>query len=72
VIMQKKSALKKQKRVKRSSKSKAPTALSVVSLRISDEEKSRIEEIMRRNNITRYADVLREAIKMVIVPQQAA
>jgi len=70
--MPKKTAFKKSKPVKRTSKSKAPAPLSVISVRISDEEKMRIDEIMRCNNIERYADVLHQAIKMVTIPQQAA
>jgi hypothetical protein len=70
--MPKKITTKKRKAVKRTSKSKAPAMLSVISVRISDEEKERIDEIMRCNNISRYADVLHQAIKMVKVPQQAA
>lgn len=47
---------------------KKQDVLSVVSVRISDQEKERIGEIMRCNNIKRYADVLRQAIRMVKVP----
>ena len=47
---------------------KKQDVLSVVSVRISDQEKERICEIMRCNNIKRYADVLRQAIRMVKVP----
>jgi metal-responsive CopG/Arc/MetJ family transcriptional regulator len=50
-------------------KAKAQAVLSVISVRISDEEKERIDEIMRRDNIKSYSDVLRMAIQMVQVPK---
>lgn len=46
-------------------KAKEQAVLSVVSLRISDEEKERIDEIMRIGNIKRYSDVMRMAIQMI-------
>jgi hypothetical protein len=49
-------------------KAKEQTILSVISLRISDEEKERIDEIMRLGKIKRYSDVMRMAIQMVQVP----
>ena len=58
----------RKKRKRRRAKSKEKTVLSVVSVRISDEEKERIDEIMRIGNIKRYSDVLRMAIQMVQVP----
>ncbi|MBK5275987.1 MAG: hypothetical protein JJE30_13170 [Desulfuromonadales bacterium] len=38
---------------------------SVVTVRISDEEKERIDEIMRYLNIKRYSDVMRMALQMI-------
>jgi hypothetical protein len=49
---------------------KAPT-LSVVTVRISDEEKGRIDEIMRSLDITRYSDMMRMALQMVKHKQPA-
>ena len=43
---------------------KAPN-LSVVTVRISDEEKERIDTIMKNLNIKRYSDVMRLALQMV-------
>jgi len=40
-------------------------ALSIVTVRISDEEKGRIDEIMRSLDITRYSDMMRMALQMV-------
>ncbi|MDD2851834.1 MAG: hypothetical protein PHY09_08030 [Desulfuromonadaceae bacterium] len=39
-------------------------AKTVISVRISDEEKKRIDEIMCSININRYSDVLKIAIQM--------
>jgi predicted transcriptional regulator len=39
--------------------------LSVVTVRISDEEKERIDEIMRNLQISRYSDVMRMALHML-------
>ena len=36
----------------------------VVTVRISDEEKERIDQIMKQHNITRYSDVMRMALQM--------
>jgi hypothetical protein len=52
---------------KRKLKAREQAVLSVVSVRISDEEKERIDEIMRVGNIKRYSDVLRLAIQMIQV-----
>ena len=49
-------------------RAKVQSVLSVVSVRISDEEKERIDEIMRVGNIKRYSDVLRMAIQLFKVP----
>lgn len=59
----------KKRTVKRKAKPREQAVLSVVSVRISDEEKERIDEIMRLNDIKRYSDVLRMAIQMVQVPR---
>ncbi len=40
-------------------------ALTVVTVRISDEEKDRIDRIMSAWNIRRYSDVLRMAVQML-------
>lgn len=58
----------RKKRKRRRVKAKEQAVLSVVSVRISDEEKERIDEIMRLGNIKRYSDVLRMAIQLVQVP----
>jgi ABC-type uncharacterized transport system ATPase subunit len=50
-------------------RAKQQSVLSVVSVRISDEEKNRIDEIMHTVNIKRYSDVMRMAIQMVQVPE---
>ena len=57
------------KQTERRGKAKSQAVLSIVSVRISDEEKERIDEIMRRGNIKSYSDVLRMAIQMVQVPK---
>jgi hypothetical protein len=46
-------------------KSDTPTTLSVVTVRISDAEKERIDEIMKHLDIHRYSDVMRMALHMV-------
>lgn len=53
------------KKPKRSPRSIKSTTLSVVTVRISDEEKERIDEIMQRLDIHRYSDVMRMALQMV-------
>jgi hypothetical protein len=55
----------RKKKAKRSVRSDKPACLSVVTVRISDEEKERIDEIMRNLQITRYSDVMRMALHMV-------
>jgi len=50
-------------------KAKAQAVLSIVSVRISDEEKERIDEIMRLGNFKSYSDILRMAIQMIQVPK---
>ncbi len=56
------------KRKQRRTKAKGQAVLSIVSVRISDEEKERIDEIMRIGNIKRYSDIMRMAIQLVRVP----
>jgi len=53
------------KKAKGSVRSDKPATLSVVTVRISDEEKERIDEIMRNLDIKRYTDVMRLALHMV-------
>lgn len=65
-----KNAGKTRKKPRGKAKVKAP--LSVVSVRISDAEKKRIDEIMRRDNITRYSDVMKLAIQLIGVPDDDA
>lgn len=50
-------------------KSDQAPALSVVTVRISDKEKGRIDEIMRDLDIKRYSDVMRMALHMVKLQQ---
>jgi hypothetical protein len=55
----------RKKTSRRSVKSDRVPMLSVVTVRISDEEKKRIDEIMRNLDIKRYSDVMRMALHMV-------
>jgi hypothetical protein len=55
----------RKKSSKRSVKADKVPTLSVVTVRISDEEKGRIDEIMRTLDITRYSDLMRMALHMV-------
>jgi len=55
----------KKKTSRRRVKSDKPPTLSVVTVRISDEEKERIDEIMRNLDIKRYTDVMRMALHML-------
>ena len=50
---------------RRSVKSDKAPSISVVTVRISDQEKGRIDEIMRNLDITRYSDLMRMALQMV-------
>lgn len=59
--VRKKSTLKR-------SKAREQAVLSVISVRVSDEEKERIDEIMRLGNFKRYSDVLRMAIQVFRIP----
>ena len=61
----------RKKSSRRSVKSDTPPMLSVVTVRISDEEKGRIDEIMRTLDIKRYSDVMRLALQMVKHQQPA-
>jgi hypothetical protein len=58
------------KPVKRTLKSTKAPVLSVVTVRISDEEKFRIDEIMRNLEIKRYSDIMRMALHMVKLQHQ--
>lgn len=49
----------------RSVKSDRAALSSVVTVRISDAEKERIDKIMRNLDIKRYSDVMRLALQMV-------
>jgi hypothetical protein len=62
----------RKKPVKQAVKSNKATLLSVVTVRISDEEKERIDVIMRNLQITRYSDMMRMALQMVKTQQQSA
>jgi hypothetical protein len=55
----------KKKPVNRRVKSDTVPTLSVVTVRFSDEEKERIDGIMRNLDIKRYSDVMRMALHMV-------
>ena len=55
----------RKKKTKRSVRADKAATLSVVTVRISDQEKERIEDIMQRLDIQRYSDVMRMALQMV-------
>ena len=55
----------RRKKAKRTVRADRASTLSVVTVRISDEEKERIDEIMQRLDIPRYSDVMRMALQMV-------
>jgi len=55
----------RKKTTKRTVKSTHAPVLSVVTVRISDEEKERIDNIMRNLDIKRYSDMMRMALQMV-------
>lgn len=55
----------RKKKAKRTVRAVRASTLSVVTVRISDEEKERIDEIMQRLAIPRYSDVMRMALQMV-------
>lgn len=50
---------------KRSVRSAKPPNLTVITVRISDEEKERFDTIMNSLNIKRYSDVMRMALRLV-------
>jgi DNA-directed RNA polymerase subunit E'/Rpb7 len=54
----------KKKRSKRSIKPDKMVKSAVVTVRISDEEKERIEELMKKSGIKRYSDIMRMALQM--------
>lgn len=56
------------KKTLRRKKSKGQAVLSVISVRISDEEKERLDELKRLGRFKRYSDMLRMAIRMIKVP----
>ncbi len=60
----------KRKRKKRRKKAKEQAVLSVISVRLSDEEKERIDHIMREGNFKRYSDIVRLAIHMYRGPDR--
>lgn len=55
----------KKKRSGRKARTKRQTVLSVVSVRISDEEKEHIDKLMQVGKFKHYSDVMRMAIQMV-------
>jgi len=55
----------KKKPLKRSVKSDTIVVSTVITVRISDEEKMRIEKIMANLDIKSYSDVMRMALHMV-------
>lgn len=55
----------KKKPLKRSMKSGREAMSTVITVRISDEEKERIDEIMMDLEIKRYSDVMRMALHMM-------
>jgi len=55
----------RKKKAKRTVRADKPPTLSVVTVRISDEEKERIDDIMQRLDIQRYSDVMRLALQLV-------
>jgi len=56
---------RRKKKAKRTVRADRAPTLSVVTLRISDEEKERIDDIMQRLDIQRYSDVMRLALQLV-------
>jgi hypothetical protein len=55
----------RKKKARRGVRPEKVSQLSVVTVRISDDEKERIDEIMQRLEIHRYSDVMRMALQMV-------
>jgi hypothetical protein len=60
----------KKKPLKRSLKSDTLVMSTVITVRISDEEKMRIEKIMANLDIKRYSDVMKMALQMMKPTQQ--
>jgi hypothetical protein len=58
----------KKKRPSRKAQPREQAVLSVISVRISDEEKDRIDEIMRDGRFKSYSDMLRLAMQMYRIP----
>lgn len=65
-----KSVRKSRKRKRKRAKEQA--VFSVISVRLSDDEKERIDEIMRAGNFKRYSDMVRMAIHMYRGPSGVA
>lgn len=60
----------KRKRKKKRKKAKEQAVLTVISVRLTDEEKERIDHIMRVGNFKRYTDIVRLAIQMYRGPNR--
>lgn len=58
----------KKKRPARKAQPREQAVLTVISVRISDEEKERIDEIMRDGRFKSYSDMLRMAMQMYRIP----
>jgi RecA/RadA recombinase len=56
---------KHKKRMETAERLQKQETLKVVTVRISDEEKERIDHIMNSRNIKRYSDVMRMAVQML-------
>jgi len=54
----------KKSRKKKRKKARAQAVLSVISVRLTDDEKERIDEIMRAGSFKRYSDIVRMAIHL--------
>ena len=57
--------IKKKKTVKKPAKSQKCIKSAIITVRISDDEKNRIDEIMMTMDIKRYSDVMRMALHML-------
>jgi len=60
--------IRKKKRQVSKAKPREQAVLSVISVRISDEEKERIDGIMRDGRFKSYSDILRMAMQMYRIP----
>jgi HSP90 family molecular chaperone len=58
----------KKKTSKKGVRSKKAVMSTVITVRISDDEKERIDEIMMNMDIKRYSDVMRIALQMMRPP----